>query len=98
MFFRGTLVLAAMSAVFVGWAQQPASMQTVLLRDVRLIDGTGAPAREHVSLLLRNGRIEKIGETTVVASGGQVRERAGKTVMPGLISAHSDLGLFVDDA
>jgi imidazolonepropionase-like amidohydrolase len=98
MFFRATLVLAATSAVFVGRAQQPAPMQTVLLRDVRLIDGTGAPPREHVSLLLRNGRIEKIGETMIVPSGVQVRELAGKTVMPGLISAHSHLGLIVDDA
>jgi imidazolonepropionase-like amidohydrolase len=97
MFFRVTLVLAGMS-LFVGRAEQPAPMQTVLLRDVRLIDGTGAPPREHVSLLLRDGRIEKIGETMVVPSGAQVRELSGKTVMPGLISAHSHLGLIVDDA
>jgi imidazolonepropionase-like amidohydrolase len=79
-------------------AQQPSAAPTVLLRDVRLIDGTGAAPREHVSLLLRNGRIEKIGETMVVPSGVQVRELSGKTVMPGLISAHSHLGLIVDDA
>jgi imidazolonepropionase-like amidohydrolase len=98
MFFRVTLMLAAVSAAFVGRAQQPAPIQTELLRDVRLIDGTGAAPREHVSLLLRNGRIEKIGETMIVPSGVQVRELTGKTVMPGLISAHSHLGLIVDDA
>jgi imidazolonepropionase-like amidohydrolase len=98
MFFRVTLALAGMSAVFVARAERPAPTETVLLRDVRLIDGTGAPPREHVSLLLRNGRIEKIGETMVVPSGVQVRELSGKTVMPGLISAHSHLGLVVDDA
>jgi imidazolonepropionase-like amidohydrolase len=98
MFFRMTLVLAGMSAVFVAQAQQSAPMQTVLLRDVRLIDGTGAQARDHVSLLLRDGRIEKIGETMIVPKGVQVRELSGKTVVPGLISAHSHLGLIVDDA
>jgi imidazolonepropionase-like amidohydrolase len=98
MYFRVTLVLAGMSAVFVGLMQQPAPMETVLLRDVRLIDGTGAPPREHVSLLLRNGRIEKIGETMIVPKGVEVRELSRKTVMPGLISAHSHLGLIVDDA
>ena len=72
--------------------------QTVLLRDVRLIDGTGAAPQEHVSLLLENGRIEKIGTTMVVPKGAEVRELTGKTVMPGLISAHSHLGLIVDDA
>ncbi|HWZ01252.1 MAG TPA: amidohydrolase family protein, partial [Edaphobacter sp.] len=79
-------------------AQQPSAAPTVLLRDVRLIDGTGAPPQEHVSLLLRNGRIEKIGERLIVPSGVQVRELSGKTVMPGLISAHSHLGLIVEDA
>jgi imidazolonepropionase-like amidohydrolase len=98
MFFRMTLLLVGMSAVLVARAQQPAPMQTVLLRDVRLIDGTGAPPREHVSLLLRDGRIEKIGETMVVPTGARVVELSGKTVMPGLISAHSHLGLIVDDA
>jgi imidazolonepropionase-like amidohydrolase len=72
--------------------------QTVLLRDVRLIDGTGTPPQEHVSLLLRDGRIEKIGTTMAVPKGATVRELAGKTVMPGLISAHSHLGLIVDNA
>lgn len=72
--------------------------QTLLLRDARLIDGTGAPPQEHVSLLLRDGRIEKIGQTMVVPKGTSVQELGGKTVMPGLISAHSHLGLLVDDA
>src|SRR5271154_6967568 len=98
MSFRVTLALAGMGAVFVAGAQQPAPMQTVLLHDVRLIDGTGAPPQEHVSLLLRNGWIEKIGEMMIVPKGVQVRELSGKTVMPGLISAHSHLGLIVDDA
>jgi imidazolonepropionase-like amidohydrolase len=49
-------------------------------------------------LLLQNGRIEKIGTTMAVPKGATVRELAGKTVMPGLISAHSHLGLIVDDA
>ena len=56
------------------------------------------PPQEHVSLLLRDGRIEKIGETMIVPKGVPVRELSGKTVMPGLISAHSHLGLIVDDA
>jgi imidazolonepropionase-like amidohydrolase len=99
MFFRLTLVLAGMGAGLVARAQQPSVVQTVLLRDVRLIDGTGAVPREHVSLLLRNGRIDKIGGPEMAApKDAKVRELVGKTVMPGLISAHSHLGLIVDDA
>ena len=81
-----------------GAQQQLPAAEPVLLRDVRLIDGTGSPPQEHVSLLLQNGRIEKIGETMIVPKGVPVREMSGKTVMPGLISAHSHLGLIVDDA
>ena len=77
----------------------PGAQQAVVLRDVRLIDGTGAPPREHVSLLLRDGRIAAIGGPEMGAPKGvPVRDMSGKTVMPGLISAHSHLGLLVDDA
>jgi imidazolonepropionase-like amidohydrolase len=79
-------------------AQQSAVPQPVLLRDVRLIDGTGVAPREHVSLLLREGRIERIGGAEMVAPKGvAVRELGGKTVMPGIISAHSHLGLLIDN-
>ena len=94
--FSGLVLLAVGCS---GVAQQTAAAHAVLLRDVRLIDGTGAAPREHVSLLLREGRIAEIGGREMVApKGAQVRDLTGKTVMPGLISAHSHLGLIVDDA
>jgi imidazolonepropionase-like amidohydrolase len=99
MFLRVALVLVGMNAGLIAQAQQPSAAPTVLLRDVRLIDGTGTTPREHVSLLLRDGRIAAIGGAEMaVPKGVLVRELAGKTVIPGLISAHSHLGLIVDDA
>jgi imidazolonepropionase-like amidohydrolase len=89
---------------FLALAQQIPGRQTpvrqvVVLRNARVIDGTGGPARDHVSLVLRNGKIEQIGGAEVVApAGAQVRDLTGKTVMPGIISAHSHLGLVVNDA
>jgi imidazolonepropionase-like amidohydrolase len=81
------------------WGLGARAQQVVVLRDVRLIDGTGAAPREHVSLVLRDGKIERIGGAELAApAGAEVRELAGKTVMPGLISAHSHLGLLVDYA
>jgi imidazolonepropionase-like amidohydrolase len=95
---RLILVLAVVGVGLLARAQQP-SVQSVLLRDVRLIDGTGAAPREHVSLLLRDGRIAAIGGVEMTAPKGVVvKELAGKTVMPGIISAHSHLGLLADDA
>jgi imidazolonepropionase-like amidohydrolase len=99
MLFRLTLMFAGMGVGFIAWAQQPSAAPTVLLRDMRVIDGTGVAPREHVSLLLRNGRIEWIGGAEMaVPAGAEVRDFTGKTVMPGLISAHSHLGLIVEDA
>jgi imidazolonepropionase-like amidohydrolase len=73
--------------------------KVVVLRNARVIDGTGAEPKDHVSLLLRNGKIEQIGGAEITAPvGAQVRDLTGKTVLPGLISAHSHLGLIVDDA
>jgi imidazolonepropionase-like amidohydrolase len=98
-FVRTTFALGGLIAGGLAFAQKPMVPHGVLLRDVRLIDGTGAPPREHVSLLLQDGRIAAIGGPELAAPKGvQVRELAGKTVMPGLISAHSHLGLIVDDA
>jgi imidazolonepropionase-like amidohydrolase len=79
--------------------RQSPAQQVVVLQNARVIDGTGAPPREHVSLLLRNGKIEQIGGGEMAApAGAQIRDLTGKTVMPGLISAHSHLGLLVEDA
>jgi imidazolonepropionase-like amidohydrolase len=79
--------------------RQTPEQRLVLLRNARVIDGTGVAPREHVSLLLRDGKIEQIGGAEMVApAGAQVRDLTGKTVLPGLISAHSHLGLIVDDA
>jgi imidazolonepropionase-like amidohydrolase len=102
MFLRTSFVLVGFVVGFSGAGRQAVaqlSVAPVLLRDVRVIDGTGAAPREHVSLLLRDGRIEQIGGAAMVAPKGvQVRDLAGKTVMPGIISAHSHLGLLVDNA
>ena len=79
--------------------RQTPEQKVVFLRNARVIDGTGAAPREHVSLLLRDGKIEQIGGAEMVPPpGAQVRDLTGKTVLPGLISAHSHLGLIVDDA
>ncbi|MCX4244353.1 metal-dependent hydrolase family protein [Paraliomyxa miuraensis] len=64
---------------------------TVLLRDARLIDGTGAAPREHVDVLVERGRIAQIGPGLPPPQGAQVIELHGRTLLPGLIDAHVHL-------
>jgi imidazolonepropionase-like amidohydrolase len=77
-------------------AQHTNSPLTVLT-NMRLIDGSGAPPRDHVTLVLVDGKIQKICDDTKPCGGptaGANADLAGKTVMPSLISAHSHLALL----
>ncbi len=62
----------------------------MLIRNVRLIDGTGE-VREGVDILVRDGRFAEIGEG--LAAEGEVVEAEGATAIPGLIDAHTHLSL-----
>ena len=55
----------------------------------RLLDGTGAAARDGVAVLVEEGLIARIGATgDGVPDGAVVVELEGKTLMPGLVDAH----------
>jgi imidazolonepropionase-like amidohydrolase len=54
----------------------------------RVIDGTGKPAIENATLLIRNGRIEAVGRKIKVPPGTERINATGKTIIPGLICAH----------
>ncbi len=62
----------------------------VALTGVRVVDGTGAPAREGQTVVVSGTRIVAAGpaRTTPVPPGARVVELAGHTVMPGLVSLH----------
>src|SRR6266849_1327561 len=55
----------------------------------RIIDGTGKPAMQKATLVVRNGKIEAVGPSVKVPAGAQQIDAAGKTIVPGLISGHS---------
>jgi enamidase len=66
------------------------SAPVVALTRVQLIDGTGSPARQNQTVILRGGRIEAAGPegTTPIPQGATVLDLAGHTVIPGLVSLH----------
>ena len=59
-----------------------------------LIDGTGAPARAGMTVLIRDGLITGVGTTadTAVEDGVTVIDAAGKYVIPGLADMHVHFG------
>ena len=70
-----------------------------ILRNVTVIDGTGAPPRLHLDITLRAGLIESIAPTSQAKpAGATIVDCSGKTVIPGLISAHSHLGVIENNA
>ena len=68
----------------------------ILIRDVTVIDGTGAPPRAHADLLIRDGHIAAVTATGAPTSrsGGpdSVIDGRGLFAIPGLIDAHVHLG------
>ncbi|MDZ7778524.1 MAG: amidohydrolase family protein [Gemmatimonadota bacterium] len=69
------------------------SASHVLIRDVRLIDGTGGPARSSMSVEIRDGRIARVAPTAELdsVSGAEVIEGEGHTLMPGLVMLHEHM-------
>src|SRR5438445_52977 len=65
----------------------------VALTHVRVIDGTGAPAREDETIILNKGKIESVGEASSanVPKDAQVLDLHGYTVIPGLVGMHDHL-------
>ncbi|HUR27123.1 MAG TPA: amidohydrolase family protein [Planctomycetota bacterium] len=67
--------------------------ETTALRHVRVIDGTGAPARENQTLVFSGGKITALGDdsTTSVPANATVLDLAGSTVIPGIVGMHEHM-------
>jgi imidazolonepropionase-like amidohydrolase len=66
---------------------------TIALTHVRVVDGTGAPAREDQTVVVSHGKIESIGNTAAASlpKEAQVLDLSGYTVIPGLVGMHDHL-------
>jgi Amidohydrolase family len=94
----GSLVLAAST---VAQTQKPAGvaefvsvdLPAFVLDHVRVIDGTGAPAKEDQAVVIANGKIQFIGPdaSAQVPQGAPRMDRSGYTVIPGLVGMHNHL-------
>jgi imidazolonepropionase-like amidohydrolase len=95
------LVLAVTGAALVAQQQQGNPLRNyikhgdavIALANVRVIDGTGAPAKENQTLVIRDGTIAEMGDSAKVKApeGAVTIDLAGKSVIPGLIMVHEHL-------
>ena len=94
----GTLMVATVAAAQTPMAPDVAEVVSVdapvfVLNHVRVIDGTGAPAKEDQAVVIANGKIKSIGPSASVQApqGAQQMDRTGYTVIPGLVGMHNHL-------
>ena len=102
---KGALAAAIVTALVMGAAAQRPQLAAgvrdyvkvdaavVALTHARVIDGTGAAAREDQTVILRDGRIAELGASSSVAApaGATVIDLTGKSVIPGLVMVHEHL-------
>jgi len=72
----------------------PSNGQVVLYENARLIPGDGQPAIERAALLVRDGRISRVGRAGEVGlpQGAARVDLAGKTLVPTFINVHTHTG------
>jgi len=98
------LVTATLSLLFAPVAAQGGSNaldqflkesgNSFVLVNARLIDGTGAPARENETLVIEGGRITGVGNGSPIPDGAKRIDLAGHTVLPGLVMMHEHINYF----
>ena len=63
----------------------------IALTHVRVIDGTGAAAVEDQTIVISDGKIQRMGPNLTVPNGAHVLDLKGYTVLPGLVGMHNHM-------
>ena len=65
----------------------------IALTHARVIDGTGAPARDDQTIVIRDGSIADVGpaSSVTVPAGATTIDATGKSIIPGLVMMHEHL-------
>jgi imidazolonepropionase-like amidohydrolase len=82
-----------------GLAPAPAAShaaEAVLIKAGRLLDPAGRTVRERVAILVEDGRVSAVGERVQAPPGARTIDLSARTVLPGLIDAHTHLLLQGD--
>jgi imidazolonepropionase-like amidohydrolase len=70
----------------------------VVLKHVRVIDGTGAAGRANQTIVIRHGHIADVGDsdTIIAPPNAQIFDLPGRTVVPGYVMLHEHLSFTPD--
>lgn len=70
----------------------PGGQDVILIKNGRLVDGTGKPPLQPAFILIEGGKFREISASAITAPvGAAVIDAAGKTILPGLIDMHAHL-------
>ncbi len=79
-----------------------AESETIVYEGVSVLDGTGAPLRPDMSIVVRDGRIAALAPTAQLSledwPDAEVEDARGLYVIPGLIESHTHLATRADRA
>lgn len=71
----------------------PRASSPTLIRGGTVLDGVGGEFA-NTDVLLQDGRIAAVGQNIAAPEGAQVVDASGRFVTPGIIDAHSHLGVY----
>jgi imidazolonepropionase-like amidohydrolase len=87
---------ALLAATFSG--SLTAAAETTVLKNVTVIDGTGAAPQANSAIVMTDGKIAWVGPVSALKAppGATVKDLSGKFAMPGIIDAHVHVGMMHD--
>src|SRR5688572_22238924 len=83
-----TILAVAVSAAILG--NTPLPPEVLVFRGVDVFDGVRLTRR--ATVIVRDGMIRAVGPDAVVPPGAEIVEGRGRTLLPGLLDAHTHLG------
>ena len=97
-----TIVVPVLLSMMAAWSASLQSQQSsgpVVLRNIRVVDGTGSVASTNQTIVIEDGKISAVGDRSRVQipRGAQGLDLAGHTAVPGLVLLHEHLFFMVND-
>jgi imidazolonepropionase-like amidohydrolase len=80
--------IALLGGIFTALAGNAWAADTLAIRNVTLIDGTGAAPQANMTVIATEGRFSAVGKDTPVPRSATIIDGTGKFLIPGLMDVH----------